>query len=406
MDKELYKELVEHPIMLMLRVYDIDGFMLTRMDVEVVKTLPKLVGGSGTNTPNSNSDITTAALMFSGGRFKIIVCEEFMAKLPMESRIAILKHEVGHFVRKHLSRRNGRDPEMWNIAADMAINQDLEDLPSGLVVVPQGWPEHTSAEAYYDLVRKNSKKQGGGGGVGNQFGNSFDIMIDTGADTNEADSMAKELIEDVVREQLQRDPTGSKFRGLHEGLFQSLIEELTKPPIADWKHEIIKFPSSIIQEQKRYTLKRPDRRGMYPFGKRKEYLPSLCACIDSSGSVSDPMLESFFSQVKHLSFMVNEVWVVVADAAVQEAFLYRPGLEEKLKKAAKGRGGTYFDPAIAYINKELKHLDGVIYLTDGWCPAPKIKCKLPVLWVVTDNKQFKARPMVIAEDKGEKRRRW
>ena len=144
------------------------------------------------------------------------------------------------------------------------------------------------------------------------------------------------------------------------------------------------------------TLKRPDRRELSPFGKRKEYLPSLVMVLDTSGSVSDEMLSTFLSQINFLGLQLSEIEVVIADADVQDHFTYRKGLESKLRNAGKGRGGTDFDPAVRYINKHLTHCDGVVYLTDGYCPVPATKCRLPLIWIVTEAEEFAGRPRVMA----------
>jgi len=50
-----------------------------------------------------------------------------------------------------------------------------------------------------------------------------------------------------------------------------------------------------------------------------------------------------------------------------------------------GRGGTMFDPAFEYLQKERKRqtFDGCIYLTDGYATTPQIKPPCRLLWVLT-----------------------
>ena len=212
----------------------------------------------------------------------------------------------------------------------------------------------------------------------------------------EADSMAGEIIRETIRDRLNAGVSIDKMRGLHAGGLEGYIDDLTAPPITDWKHVLSRFASTLADVQTRMTLKRPDRRGLSPFGKKKEYLPALCICVDTSGSVDDEMLSSFFCQIAFLGMQLSEIEVVIADAAVHEHFTYRKGLEARLRKSAFGRGGTDFDPAIQYINKNLTHCDGVVYLTDGYCPVPQTKCRLPLIWVVTESEEFEGRPKVMA----------
>jgi predicted metal-dependent peptidase len=55
--------------------------------------------------------------------------------------LGVQAHESEHDARHHGTRRNGRDPEKWNIACDYSINIDLIDegfhLPEGALIDPQ-----------------------------------------------------------------------------------------------------------------------------------------------------------------------------------------------------------------------------------------------------------------------------
>ena len=52
----------------------------------------------------------------------------------VEKTMGVIAHEVFHVVNKHHLRRGERDPQTWNVAADLLINRLLEDddhvLPS------------------------------------------------------------------------------------------------------------------------------------------------------------------------------------------------------------------------------------------------------------------------------------
>jgi len=48
-----------------------------------------------------------------------------------DEKIALLEHEIGHILNKHLVRIENRDSYVWNISADIAINQFIRNLPNG-----------------------------------------------------------------------------------------------------------------------------------------------------------------------------------------------------------------------------------------------------------------------------------
>ncbi len=396
---------LEHAIMELIAEMDFDGYLLTHFDCKIVEKIP-------------DTDIQTAALIYQGGRYFIRCVEKFFSNLTDDERVAVMKHEIAHFVNHHNTRRNGRDPYLYNLAADMAINQNIPHMPEDCIVLPQGWKAHEAMETYYDKLEdkinkhnKEQKKKGGaGGGAGGklQLPAQFDTVQDAADnDAGDAESMADEIVRETVKEQLDQGVDMQKLRGLHAGALEQFIEELTKPPMLDWRHALSRFAATMADQHSRRTLKRPDRRGLAPWGKKKEYLPSLVVCVDTSGSVSDALLATFFSQIALLGKMLNEVNVVIADAQVHEHFLFKRGMESKLRESGLGRGGTDFDPAIRYINKNLRDHDGAIYLTDGWCPEPSTRCKIPMIWVVTENMDFPGKPRIKAPDaegKGRRRR--
>ena len=418
-DKKCDQSLVEHAIMELISEKDFDGYLATHFDIRVVDSLP--------------SEVQTAALIYINGRFFIRVCQEWFAKKTNEERVAVIKHEIAHFVNKHFSRRNGRDSMIFNIANDCAINQGIGNLPDDCIKLPSGWPPNDSSELYYDKYVENLQKSpksasgqdkggqgkpqqgqgkpqqgqsqdGTGGNLPDLFDEEMDAPMNAGA---EAESMADEICRETIKDRLNAGVSPEKLRGLHAGALEGYIDDLTAPPMIDWKHALTRFAASLADVQNRMTLKRPDRRQLSPFGRRKEYLPSLVVCVDTSGSVSDEMLGKFFSQIALLGRQLSEVEVVIADADVHESFTFKQGMESKLAHSAFGRGGTDFDPAVQYINKNLSHCDGAVYLTDGYCPVPQTKCRIPMIWIVDGSKDFEGRPKITVEnDAAERSRGW
>ncbi len=53
--------------------------------------------------------------------------------LTQEEKIACLEHEILHILNKHLLRVESRNHYIWNLANDLAINQYIKGLPSGLM---------------------------------------------------------------------------------------------------------------------------------------------------------------------------------------------------------------------------------------------------------------------------------
>jgi predicted metal-dependent peptidase len=91
----------------------------------------------------------------------------------IEEQIAILKHEMLHIINLHVIRRKNRNPEKWNYATDISINQLITNIPEdGLQPETFKLKKNLNAENYYDLIPdkylNNQQQQGQGQGQGQQ----------------------------------------------------------------------------------------------------------------------------------------------------------------------------------------------------------------------------------------------
>lgn len=120
-------------------------------------------------------------------------------------------------------------------------------------------------------------------------------------------------------------------------------------------------------------------------GRAKKTQGTLAVVIDTSGSVSEKMLNDFLAevadireQVKPMETHVLSVSHVVCDYVVLDR-------SEIVPATLKGGGGTNFQPAFDYLAAIDVTPDVLIYLTDGYaCDGTRLRDpKYPVLWVTT-----------------------
>ena len=70
-----------------------------------------------------------------------------------------MAHECWHVAFQHLSRRNDRDPVLWNVAGDYVINHMLMkagfQIPTGGLIDAQ-YDEKWSTDQVYDHLKKEN----------------------------------------------------------------------------------------------------------------------------------------------------------------------------------------------------------------------------------------------------------
>jgi predicted metal-dependent peptidase len=340
-------------------------------------------------------------------------------------RIAVVKHECLHLLFKHLFRFDERrDPRMFNVAADVVVNQFVRPwkLPESAVTL-ESFPDlgllpDQTADWYYDrLVALKNEMEKGGWKPGDEGSPDFSgTSAPQSADTlsrlvgstwhSDHDGWAAGEGQDLpsaVREALEsqldrailsaRDRAGPKAWGNLPGPLQRLVEAVIerRKPKVDWRRAVRIFAASsrrtrIVgtwrKESRRYSREVQGESQPVPGIKIKQ-LSRLAVVVDTSGSVSDRDLSRFFAEVHAMWRQGVEVDVIECDAAVQRVYPYRG----KLPEGVAGRGGTSFDPAFAWlcsVRRRTKY-DGCIYLTDGGAPAPQERPPCKLLWVVTSD---------------------
>ena len=124
----------------------------------------------------------------------------------------------------------------------------------------------------------------------------------------------------------------------------------------------------------------PDMAGIIPGKGRFAQKPKVMAAIDTSGSMSGPMLAEISAE---LGLMAKHYDVVVAecDTRIYQVYPYRP------IESVMGRGGTDLRPPLEPDFLKKHQPDVVVYFTDGYGPAPDKPPTVPVVWCLTEDGQ-------------------
>ncbi|MEV4184923.1 hypothetical protein AB0J28_26210 [Streptosporangium canum] len=298
----------------------------------------------------------------------------------------VLAHEMLHAALRHGDRVGGRDPYLWNVAADYVINgwlveMAVGEMPEGLLFDPS--LAGLSAEAVYDRIaadlrraRKLATLRGRG------LGDVLDRPLPhPGAPGRYVD------LDDYYRNALC---TGLAYhqnsgRGyLPSGLEQE-IRALDQPPLP-WDAALARwFEEHVPTVEKRRSYARASRRQASspdiprPGWVRPEEVvrqSTFGVVLDTSGSMNATLLGKALGAIASyaVSRDVPRARVVFCDAAAYDAG-YLAVEEIAGRVRVRGRGGTVLQPGVNLLERaEDFPPDGpILLITDGYCDVLRIR---------------------------------
>lgn len=307
------------------------------------------------------------------------------ANLSRDELRFVMAHELLHVGLRHIARREGRDPYLWNVACDYVVNAWLIEMgigtPPQLGFLYDPTLKGESAEAVYDIVVKDIRRYRK---LATLRGNLQGDMIEGTAEWwRSGDGVAlDEFYRRCLREGLSFHRNSG--RGMLPG---SLIEEiyaLSQPPIP-WDVQLAQwFDTYFPPVERRRTYQRSSRRqSSTPDIPRPQwYSPqeegksrTFGVVLDTSGSMDRILLAKALGAIASYSIArdVLAVRVVFCDAAVHdEGYMPPDAIAGKVR--IKGRGGTVLQPAIDFLDraKDFPPEAPVLLITDGMCDILRI----------------------------------
>lgn len=359
--------------------------------------------------------ITTAATDGS----KIMFNREFMEAIDTaangKGHIFVVAHEIMHIVTMTISRLGSRDPALWNVASDYAINGMLEgaklltkgSLPMNakwkgfsefkVFVDRNRWPNSTAEQIYDDLVEsddKQSKK------FDHHLKRSEKFVKDASGDWTIGPRSAEETEMETrrIKAKVIQAYASEKAAGRDASGIERFVKELSEPKV-DWKTYIARLICGMGGSED-YVWERPDSAF---FGSGitlptifQDPRPRLVIVTDSSGSIQDSDLRNVLSEVCGLisQFQSWDIHILAFDSQIHNPRTYSSEDGQSiLTYPFVGGGGTVFENPIKYLAKEIAHEgrimdfdpDMVLFFTDGygegWFSSYEEKLP-PVLWLM------------------------
>ena len=312
---------------------------------------------------------------------------DFLTSLNSSEQNALMLHEVLHMALLHVTRRQNRDPKIWNIAADIVVNDLIIRntpfrLPKG-AIIDKTYRDKSVEFIYESLLKDNKYKK------------HKSYILDLKDDGNKDNSSQEDVmeIESYWKDKIQvlknsdmannSDKFGSNTTGgLPDGMDRE-VENILEPEV-NWRHALWKYvgrtPADFDDLDRRFLY-----RGLYLEGLMTEAL-EVSVCVDTSGSVSRDLIDQFVAEINGIlkSYPHVKCDFFFCDCELSGPFKISSSEEIPM---LKGGGGTSFIPFFKYLEKNNENYMGShkvsIYLTDGYEEFPKFVPKDPVMWLVS-----------------------
>jgi predicted metal-dependent peptidase len=369
---------------------------------------------------------------------RVVYNPAFVDELKPAELEGVLAHEVLHCALSHHCRRGERDPEIWNQAADFAVNPILLGngftLPAGALIDPT-FNDLSAEEIYARLLQRrgggaaapkqDSRQTSAGAGMTGipqetqcagpsnpksdpapqeppsqaeatgesphpgckgpgGFGEVWDATDEHGQPASPAEKHRQEHEWSIAAEQALRSAKacGQEPAGIERPLSES------RESRQDWRAILRDFVTATSPSDYRWSP--PNRRyiasGLYLPSVQRRGLGEIVVAVDTSGSIGNDELEQFAGEISAISeeAQPEAIHVVYCDAAVQSTQEFGPS--EPIRLEPKGGGGTDFCPVFRWVDENNITPVCLIYLTDLCCNSYPEAPEYPVLWVTDSHR--------------------
>ncbi|MFC6181719.1 vWA domain-containing protein [Lactiplantibacillus daowaiensis] len=350
--------------------------MIQRAIIELLAT-DQFYGEVLTRLPRQTEPQLTApfALIWQANR----LCLQFAAQ-PLAQTFtrfdelqAGLKHVALHVIWQHPLRYRQQvqsQPQLVQLATDLAVNQYVSGLPKGspqlatiqpTVAVPlpikadsqvylrllQSAAEtsHTTGDttASADKTRQQANPQpaAGAGTAQTMIDSPHSWQATTGQLTNP--NLAQARLQQLTQTAWQQTTLAN--RGLVAGQIVTQLQVTRQPAALDWRRLLAtgigQMPVGKRPSRARFNRRQPTRMELP--GQISDPQLQVRVYVDHSGSISDTTLQYLLSQVATLTQAIAAtITVSTFDAVVQPGQVYQANLPQQIRFTRVGGGGTVY----------------------------------------------------------------
>lgn len=311
----------------------------------------------------------------------------------------VLTHEVGHLLRGHHDRAAALgtpNPTVWNFATDAAINDDLIragfSLPEG-AVTPQALclPDNGIEETYYAALMQHrdladasdtGDADGCGSGAGGHALPCERPTRDAAGTPALSPAQQRATRRQVAQAVREHTPDPSNGIGQAPAGLRRWADQTLTPPQVDWRTELratVRRAITYAAGKADWSFTRRSRRsvpGVILPGMR-EPVVSIAAVVDTSASMSPPMLSAALGELAGLmrAGANRSLNLVTCDTSGQVT----TGVLSVDQVELIGGGGTDMRVGIEAALAVQPRPDVVVVLTDGMTPWPEQALPVPLI---------------------------
>lgn len=298
---------------------------------------------------------------------KIYYNAEFINSLELDVVLFVLAHEVLHIVYKHGLRSRQRNPQVWNMACDYAINLILRDYGFSVwkSALLDDQYKGMSAEEIYDLLMKNPAKQPQSNAMGD--------------DIKEPENLSEEQraeIERQIQQRVAQAATMARSQGQLKGELERLVDAVLNPQPA-WQDLLREYMTRVSHDDENWMRRNRRYPGVYLPAMYSEGMGEIIVIGDTSGSITNEELGNVITAVEDIatSTRPERVRLIWADTKVAGEQVFENG--EPILAQPKGGGGTDMRVPLEYAGQFAP--DVVVLITDGYTPWPDSEPEFPLI---------------------------
>jgi predicted metal-dependent peptidase len=298
----------------------------------------------------------------------------FFTPLTTKQVEFVIAHEILHAVFDHMGRREGRDPKIFNIACDYAVNGQIVrdrigdyNLPDIKIFHDTKYYGKSAEEIYDDIYEKYDDEQLAA------LGQMLDEHLDPNGEGKDGQPQysKEELkkIRDEMREAVMQAAQAAGAGNVPASIAR-MIKELTEPKM-NWREILRQQIQSTIKND--YTFMRPNRKGWHMSailpGTNYDETIDICVAIDMSGSIGDEQAKDFLTEIKGImeEYKDFKIKLWCFDTQVyNEADFDGYSMDNFIDYEPMGGGGTDFDCNYEYMKEHNITPKKFIMFTDGY----------------------------------------